>query len=127
MIPGPFEYHRPGSVDEVIALLGKFGEDGRVIAGGHSLIPMMKLRLAEPAHLIDLKDVDTLRGIGEVDGTLRIGAMTTQAKLIASAPLALAFRAPPGRGAAAYVSDSGGRGKPLCRAPGRAPRSGLYP
>jgi len=45
LIPGPFEYHRPGSVDEVVTLLSQYGEDGRVIAGGHSLIPMMKLRL----------------------------------------------------------------------------------
>ena len=53
MIPASFEYHRPGSVDEVVSLLAELGEEGRVLAGGHSLIPMMKLRLAEPAHLID--------------------------------------------------------------------------
>ena len=54
MIPARFEYHRPGSVDEAVSLLAEHGEDGRVLAGGHSLIPMMKLRLAEPAHVIDL-------------------------------------------------------------------------
>ena len=54
MIPGPFEYHRPESVDEAVALLGQFGDAGQIIAGGHSLVPMMKLRLAVPEHLIDL-------------------------------------------------------------------------
>ncbi|MEJ2120964.1 MAG: xanthine dehydrogenase family protein subunit M [Alphaproteobacteria bacterium] len=88
MIPGPFEYHRPGSVDEVVALLGKFGDDGRVIAGGHSLIPMMKLRLAVPEHLIDLRDVGGLDGISEDGDTIVIGALTTQAEVLASDLLA---------------------------------------
>ncbi len=84
MIPGPFEYHRPGSVDEALALLAQHGEDGRVIAGGHSLVPMMKLRLAAPAHLIDLGRLSDLRGIREADGSIEIGAMTTQHEIIAS-------------------------------------------
>ena len=84
MIPGPFEYHRPGSVDEALALLAQHGEDGRVIAGGHSLVPMMKLRLAEPAHLIDLRNLGELRGIREADGGLEIGAMTTQHEIVDS-------------------------------------------
>lgn len=88
MIPGSFEYHRPTSVDEAVSLLARFGDDGRLIAGGHSLIPMMKLRLAEPAHLIDLRAVDGLRGIAEANGAIRIGAMTTQAEIIASDDLA---------------------------------------
>jgi hypothetical protein len=54
VIPGAFEYHRPASVDDVISPMAQFGDEGGVVAGGHSLIPMMKLRLAEPAHLIDL-------------------------------------------------------------------------
>lgn len=54
MIPGKFEYHRPGTVDEVVALLIEHGDEGQIVAGGHSLIPMMKLRLATPSHLIDL-------------------------------------------------------------------------
>ena len=60
MIPGNFEYHRPSSVDEALALLERYGDDGRVLAGGHSLIPMMKLRFAEPAHLIDIQALDDL-------------------------------------------------------------------
>ena len=68
MIPGAFEYHRPKSLDAVMALLGEHGDEGRLLAGGHSLIPMMKLRLANPAHLIDLRAVAGLRGIEEAEG-----------------------------------------------------------
>lgn len=88
MIPGAFDYHRPGSVAEAIKLLGDLGEDARVLAGGHSLIPMMKLRMAMPEHLIDLQDIAELSGILEAGGTITIGAMTTQAELIGSALLA---------------------------------------
>jgi carbon-monoxide dehydrogenase medium subunit len=88
VIPGAFDYHRPKSLDEAVALLAEHGDDGRLIAGGHSLIPMMKLRLANPAHLIDLGAVAALRGIEEAGGAVRIGAMTTQAEIIASALLA---------------------------------------
>ena len=88
MIPGAFEYHRPTSLDEAVTLLTKYGDDGRVIAGGHSLIPMMKLRLAVPAHLIDLRDVGGLADISEKGGTITIGAMTTQHDVIGSDLLA---------------------------------------
>ena len=88
MIPGNFEYHRPSSVDEALALLERYGDDGRVLAGGHSLIPMMKLRFAEPAHLIDLQALDDLTGIAEAGGEIRIGAMTTQAEILDSPLLA---------------------------------------
>ena len=54
MTPGVFEYYRPNSVGQALELIGRFGGEGKVLAGGHSLIPMMKLRLAEPAHLIDI-------------------------------------------------------------------------
>ena len=84
MTPGVFEYHRPKSVEEVLALLGQFGDDGKVLAGGHSLVPMMKLRLAEPAHLIDIGNVDGLRGIREDGDVIVIGAATTQAEVMAS-------------------------------------------
>lgn len=84
MIPGAFDYHRPASLDEAVALLTKHGDEGRLLAGGHSLIPMMKLRLANPSHLIDLHGIEALNGIAEADGALRIGAMTTQAEVIAS-------------------------------------------
>jgi carbon-monoxide dehydrogenase medium subunit len=84
VIPGAFEYHRPKSVDEAIALMSEFGDEGRVIAGGHSLVPMMKLRLAEPSHLIDLRDLDALRGVGQAGDVIEIGAMTTQHEVLAS-------------------------------------------
>ena len=63
MIPGPFEYHRPASLAEATGLLTELGEDARVLAGGHSLIPMMKLRMAAPEHLIDLHDISELKGV----------------------------------------------------------------
>ncbi len=84
VIPGRFEYHRPSSVDEAIGLLTQFGDDSRLLAGGHSLIPMMKYRLAVPEHLIDLQAIDGLNGISDGRGMLHIGAMVTQAELIAS-------------------------------------------
>jgi carbon-monoxide dehydrogenase medium subunit len=88
VIPGAFDYHRPKSLDEAVALLAEHGDEGRLLAGGHSLIPMMKLRLANPSHLIDLGGIGGLAGIEEADGAIRIGAMTTQAEIIASALLA---------------------------------------
>jgi aerobic carbon-monoxide dehydrogenase medium subunit len=84
MIPAPFAYHRPRSLQDAIGLLAEHGENVRVVAGGHSLIPMMKLRLAKPEHLVDLQDLTELRGIGSEPGTLVIGAMTTQYELIGS-------------------------------------------
>ena len=88
MIPGAFAYHRPKSVKEAVAMLADLGEDARPLAGGHSLIPMMKLRLATPAHLVDLGGIGELRGIREQGGDIVIGAMTTQHELIADATLA---------------------------------------
>jgi carbon-monoxide dehydrogenase medium subunit len=88
VIPGAFDYHRPASLDEAVALLAEHGDEGRLLAGGHSLIPMMKLRLANPTHLIDLGGIAGLAGIAEDGGAIRIGAMTTQAEVIASELLA---------------------------------------
>jgi carbon-monoxide dehydrogenase medium subunit len=88
MIPGQFAYHRPRSVDDAVKLLTQSGDEGRVIAGGHSLIPMMKLRLALPGNLIDIQGIDALRGIREIDGRIAIGALTTQHEIIASDLLA---------------------------------------
>jgi carbon-monoxide dehydrogenase medium subunit len=85
MIPGSFDYHRPSSVKEAVGLLAQLGEDARAIAGGHSLIPMMKLRLAQPKHLVDLRRVPGLAGI-KVDGkALALGAMTTHWQIESSA------------------------------------------
>jgi len=88
MIPGSFAYHRPKSVAEAVAKLAELGEDARAIAGGHSLIPMMKLRLAAPDHLVDLKDVAGLKGVRTEGADIVIGAMTTQHELIGSELLA---------------------------------------
>jgi carbon-monoxide dehydrogenase medium subunit len=84
MIPGTFEYHAPTSVADALSLLGQYGEEAKIIAGGHSLLPMMKLRFAEPAHLIDINGIDELRGVREEGGKICIGAMTTENQLIAS-------------------------------------------
>ena len=65
MIPGTFDYHAPSSVDEAIELLSSLGDEAKILAGGHSLLPMMKLRFANPAHLIDLNRIDKLRGVRE--------------------------------------------------------------
>lgn len=88
MIPRPFEYHAPTAVAEVIALLGQYGDEAKLLAGGHSLLPMMKLRFAGPGHLIDLRKVEELKGIALVGGEIHIGAMTTENELIFSKLLA---------------------------------------
>ena len=77
MYPAAFEYHTPTTVKDALGLLGKLGDDAKILAGGHSLIPMMKLRLAQPKHLVDLRKVPGLAGIKEDKGALAIGAMTT--------------------------------------------------
>jgi len=84
MIPGAFSYHRPASVGDAIKLLASLGDEARPLAGGHSLIPMMKLRLATPGHLVDLHGVAGLKGIRRDGNTIVIGAMTTQHELLAS-------------------------------------------
>ncbi len=88
MIPGSFDYHRPKSVREAVALLADLGEEARPLAGGHSLIPMMKLRLATPDHLVDLGGIGDLKGIRADGGDIVIGAMTTQHEIIGSELLA---------------------------------------
>ncbi len=81
MIPGAFAYHRPKSVAEAVGLLADLGEDARALAGGHSLIPMMKLRLAKPEHLVDLAAIKDLKGVRQDGGDIVIGSMTTQHEL----------------------------------------------
>jgi len=88
LIPGSFEYHRPASLSDAVALLGRLDSDARLIAGGHSLIPMMKLRLAMPTHLVDLAGVAELKGVRIEGGDIVIGPMTTQHDIIASSVLA---------------------------------------
>jgi len=84
VIPPSFEYHAPRSVGEAISLLSSLGDDAKLLAGGHSLLPMMKLRFAQPGALIDINRIPELRGIREEGGLIRIGAMTTESELIAS-------------------------------------------
>jgi carbon-monoxide dehydrogenase medium subunit len=84
VIPGSFAYHRPTSVKEAVSLLAQWGDDGRALAGGHSLIPMMKLRLAMPAHLVDLAGISELKGVRADGNDVLVGAMVTQHELVAS-------------------------------------------
>ena len=84
VIPASFEYHRPTSIKEAVGLLAQWGDEGRALAGGHSLIPMMKLRLASPAHLVDLAGIAELKGTRTDGNDIVIGAMVTQHELAGS-------------------------------------------
>ena len=84
MIPASFSYHRPATVADAVKLLSTLGDEARPLAGGHSLVPMMKLRLATPTHLIDLHGVAGLKGIRRDGNKVVIGAMTTQHELLGS-------------------------------------------
>jgi len=88
MIPGPFSYHRPQTLADAVKLLSTLGDEARPLAGGHSLVPMMKLRLATPAHLVDLHGIDGLKGVRHDGNKIVIGAMTTQHELLASGEIA---------------------------------------
>ncbi len=103
MIPGPFTYHRPTSVPDAVKLLSDLGEDARPLAGGHSLIPMMKLRLATPEHLVDLHGIEGLDGIRREGGRIVIGAMATQHQIVGSE--LIAGTAPILREAALLIAD----------------------
>ncbi|HWT24503.1 MAG TPA: xanthine dehydrogenase family protein subunit M [Solirubrobacteraceae bacterium] len=93
MIPPEFDYAAPESLDDAIRVLSEGGEDAKVLAGGHSLIPLMKLRLAAPALVVDLRRVPGLHGVQREDGHFRIGAMTTHRTVEFSPELGLAARA----------------------------------
>jgi len=84
MYPATFDYSAPASVDDVLRLLTEYGDSAKLLAGGHSLLPLMKLRFAQPPHVVDLRRVTSLRGIRRESGALVIGAMTTYAELAAS-------------------------------------------
>jgi aerobic carbon-monoxide dehydrogenase medium subunit len=84
MIPAAFDYVRPSSLDEALGLLAKHGEDAKVLAGGHSLIPAMKLRLSQPKVVVDIGRIGDLRSIGERDGKIAIGALTTHFEIESS-------------------------------------------
>ncbi|HLB39382.1 MAG TPA: xanthine dehydrogenase family protein subunit M [Actinomycetota bacterium] len=91
MLPSRFEYHRASSIEEALALLDRYGEDAKLLAGGQSLIPLLKLRFAAPEHLIDLNPIADLGAISERDGVLRIGALTRHNDLIRSAVIARGY------------------------------------
>jgi carbon-monoxide dehydrogenase medium subunit len=93
VIPADFEYSAPESLDDAIAALSGGGEDAKLLAGGHSLIPLMKLRLAAPSLLVDLRKVPGLRGVERADGRFRIGAMTPHAEVAGHEELGVAARA----------------------------------
>ena len=117
--PAPFEYERATSVDGAIASLERLGSEARIIAGGHSLLPMMKLRLASPEHLIDINDLAELRYIREHDREIRIGALTRHVDLLKSDLLARHY--PVFRDAETVIADPvvrnrGTIGGSLCQA-----------
>ncbi len=118
-VPAPFEYERATSVEHAIALRERLGEEARFIAGGHSLLPMMKLRLANPEYLIDINDLSELFHISEESGEIRIGAMTRHRDLLDSELLAEHF--PIFRDAERVIADPvvrnrGTLGGSLCQA-----------
>ncbi|MCW5661257.1 MAG: xanthine dehydrogenase family protein subunit M [Burkholderiaceae bacterium] len=88
MIPAGFDYHAPRSVADAVQLLGSLGPDAKLLAGGHSLLPMMKLRFATPGALIDLGRIPDLKGIRQAGDEIRIGAMTTEHELLDSSLIA---------------------------------------
>jgi aerobic carbon-monoxide dehydrogenase medium subunit len=117
--PAPFEYERATSIEGAIASLERLGPDARIIAGGHSLLPMMKLRLAQPEHLIDINDLSELSYIREEGGEILIGALTRHVDLLESELLAERF--PVFRDAEEVIADPvvrnrGTIGGSLCQA-----------
>jgi carbon-monoxide dehydrogenase medium subunit len=117
--PAPFEYERATSIQGAIASLERLGPDARIIAGGHSLLPMMKLRLAQPEHLIDINDLSELAYIREEGGEILIGALTRHVDLLESDLLAERF--PVFRDAEEVIADPvvrnrGTIGGSLCQA-----------
>src|SRR3954452_5238104 len=118
-VPAPFEYERASSVDDALALLERLGPEARLIAGGHSLLPMMKLRLAAPEPLIDINDLNELAYITEDAGEVRIGTLTRHRELLESE--LLAERLPIIRDAERVIADPlvrnrGTIGGALCQA-----------
>ena len=83
MIPPSFEYHRPSTVDEAVGLLSSLGSEAKILAGGHSLLPMMKLRFAQPEHLVDINRIPELKGVRVIGDDIVIGAMTSENAIIA--------------------------------------------
>ena len=81
MIPPAFDYHAPQSLSDALALLQEYGDEAKILSGGHSLIPMMKMRLAQPEHIVDINALSELAYIKEEDGVLKIGGLTREVEL----------------------------------------------
>jgi carbon-monoxide dehydrogenase medium subunit len=109
MYPANFDYKRPASVDEAVALLARHGDDAKILAGGHSLIPAMKLRLARPAVIVDIGRIANLSYIREVGGMIAIGATTTHHEIESSR--LLLERSPLLAEAASHIGDAQVRNK----------------
>src|SRR5690348_5486040 len=90
MYPASFDYSAPSTIDEALQLLARHGENAKLLAGGHSLLPLMKLRFAQPTHVVDLRRIPSLRGIRRESGALVIGAMTTYTELATSTDVRVA-------------------------------------
>lgn len=103
MYPASFEYHRAASVDEALTLLATYGDDAKVLAGGHSLLPVLRLRFASPGHLIDIGRIGALAGIKDGPTAITIGATTRHADVAASTTIAA--KAPLVAEAAALIGD----------------------
>ena len=103
MIPNGFDYHRPADLSAAISILQEHGDEARVIAGGHSLIPMMKLRMTDLGHLVDLQGIEALKEINVSADSVSIGAMVTQSELIENEALTAAI--PLLREAALLIAD----------------------
>lgn len=82
MKPAEFEYHRPRKIDDALSLLKEFGQEGKILAGGQSLMPLMNFRLAQPAHLIDVNFINGLDYIRSVNGSIQIGCLVRQSRLL---------------------------------------------
>ena len=121
MIPAAFDYEAPESLEEAIRMLHENGEDAKLLAGGHSLLPLMKLRLAAPNLLIDLKNIPGLHGIQRDNGSWRIGPMTRHVDLQDTPELGLASRA------ARLIADQQVRNRGTIGGFARARRPGLGP
>ena len=104
MVPASFDYHRPESLDAAVTLLAGLGDEARVLAGGHSLLPAMKLRLAQPSAVVDLGAIRELRSIEERGGRLAIGAMATHGDILGSS--LLVKRCPMLPAAAYHIGDT---------------------
>ena len=98
MIPSAFAYETPSTVEEAAALLAEHGDDAKILAGGHSLIPLMKLRLAAPEVLIDIGSIEGLSGISTDNGQVTVGAGTTHSTLEDSEALGIGVPAAPADG-----------------------------